>query len=182
VPVRLDIAYATEVALALDGFRFDQVTLTNFGEQATDAQTNTCGPVPTANVGIVKTDGQTTATPGAPISYTLTVTNAGPATLTSVEVQDTLPSTLQSPVFTPSAGRYDPATGVWTGLSLAPTQTATLTLAATVSPSATGTLTNTATVSPGPLTDPAPSNNSSSDVDTLGPPDLIFEDGFEPGA
>jgi uncharacterized repeat protein (TIGR01451 family) len=180
VPVRLDIAYATDFIVAMDGFRFDQVTLTNFGEQVTDVQTNTCGPVPTANVGIVKTDGQPTATPGAPISYTLTVTNSGPATLTSVDVQDALPAVLLSPVFTPSAGSYDPATGVWTGLSLAPTQSATLTLAATVSPSATGTLTNTAMVQPGPLTDPATSNNSSSDVDTLGPPDLIFENGFEP--
>jgi hypothetical protein len=45
LPVRLDVVYATDVVVALDGFRFDEVTLTNFAEQVPDAQANACSAV-----------------------------------------------------------------------------------------------------------------------------------------
>jgi hypothetical protein len=41
-PVRLDVFYATDVVLSLDGFRFDEVTLTDFAEQQPDAQADSC--------------------------------------------------------------------------------------------------------------------------------------------
>jgi uncharacterized repeat protein (TIGR01451 family) len=179
-PVRLDVVYATDPVVALAGFQFDEVTLTDVGEHAPDAQADSCLGAPKVDVDIVKTDGQTTAAPGAPITYTLTVGNAGPVTLTGIEVQDALPAALLSPTFTPSGGVYDPATGEWSGLNLEPGGNVTLTLSATVAPGAVGTLTNTATVAPGPLVDTDPSNNTSSDVDTL--VDLIFKDGFEGGS
>ena len=44
-PVRLDVLYATDVVVAMDGFRFDEVTLTNFAEQGPDAQPDACAVV-----------------------------------------------------------------------------------------------------------------------------------------
>jgi hypothetical protein len=44
-PVRLDVFHATDVVASLDGFRFDEVTLTNFAEQQPDAQADSCPSV-----------------------------------------------------------------------------------------------------------------------------------------
>jgi len=41
--VQLEGAYGTDPGLALEGFHFDEVTLTNFEELVPDAQSNTCG-------------------------------------------------------------------------------------------------------------------------------------------
>src|SRR4029079_9630055 len=65
---------------------------------------------------------------------------------------------------------YDPATGLWTGLSLASGQSVSITLTGTIDPAATGTLTNTAHVSPPDgVTDPTQGNNNATDTDTLTP-------------
>jgi hypothetical protein len=40
--VRLDVVYSTDPGLALRGFWFDEVALTNFDLQVQDTQTNTC--------------------------------------------------------------------------------------------------------------------------------------------
>lgn len=123
---------------------------------------------PQANLSVTKNDGRTTTSPGSTNVYTITVTNLGPEPLGSLTLIDNPPPTLLNPIFTPSAGAFDPATGSWTGLSLGAGQSVTLTLSATVSPSASGTLSNTATVSPpAGVTDPEPGNNSSTDTDTV---------------
>ena len=134
-----------------------------------DSDTDTL--TPQADLAITKTDGKASAVPGTPDTYTITVSNAGPSTVSSVILTDDVPAALLNPVFgTPSAGSYDPATGVWSGLSLASGQSVTITLTGTIDPAATGTLTNTATVSPpAGVTDPTPANNSATDTDTLTP-------------
>jgi uncharacterized repeat protein (TIGR01451 family) len=134
-----------------------------------DSDTNTL--TPQADLAVSKTDGKTTAVPGTADTYTITVSNAGPSTVSSVVLRDSLPAALLNPVFgTPSAGSYDPATGVWSGLSLAAGQSVTIRLTGTIDPAATGTLTNTATVSPpAGVTDPNPGNNTATDTDTLTP-------------
>ncbi len=133
---------------------------------ATDADTLT----PAADLGILKTDGSGTYAPGQAISYTITVTNNGPSTVTSLTVTDAVPASITSPVFSPSAGAYTAATGAWTGLNLAAGQSVTLTLSGTVSASATGNLVNTATVAPpAGTTDPTPGNDTSTDTDTFAP-------------
>src|SRR5215470_13279456 len=96
------------------------------------------------DLSITKTDGRSTATPGTPDTYTITVTNNGPDTITSFNLADTPPTILLNPAFgTPSAGTYDPVTGLWSGLSLATGGVATITLTGLIDPAATGTLTNT---------------------------------------
>jgi uncharacterized repeat protein (TIGR01451 family) len=119
---------------------------------------------PTADLSITKTDGQTTTTAGSSISYTIVVTNNGSTTVSSLTLTDTLPASIQNPVFTPSTGIYDNGTGSWTGLNLASGQSITLTVTGTVSSTATGSIANTATVAPpAGITDPTPANNTATD-------------------
>ena len=49
---------------------------------ATDTDTQA---TPEVDLAVVKDDGQTTYVPGTPISYTITVTNAGPSTATGCQ-------------------------------------------------------------------------------------------------
>lgn len=123
------------------------------------------------DLGITKTDGLTTVPAGGAVTYTITVANNGPLTVDAVTVVDTLASELLSPLFTPSEGSYDDGTGAWTGISLAPGGSVTLTLEATVDMAATGTVVNSVAVSPaGGLVDPVPGNDTASDTDTVVPP------------
>ncbi len=141
---------------------------------------NNFGERPTADLGITKTDHQTTVVPGTAISYTITVTNNGPSTVSSLAVTDSIPATILSPLFsgaTLGTFSYSSSThvGTWTGLTLSSGQSVSVTMSGMVSPSATGQLTNTATVgsaqdsSGNPISDLNPSNNSSTDTNTLTP-------------
>jgi uncharacterized repeat protein (TIGR01451 family) len=139
-------------------------------DNTNDSSTDTDTIVPLADLSITKSDDQTSAIPGNPIGYVLTVTNKGPSTVTSVVVNDVVPATILNSTFAPSTGSYVPATGQWTGLNLAAGSSVTLVLQGTVAPTATGTLTNTATVAPPTgTTDPINTDNSSTDTDTLTP-------------
>jgi uncharacterized repeat protein (TIGR01451 family) len=130
-----------------------------------------------ADLSITNTNGQTTATPGSAVSYNVTVTNnAGTGgvgqTLNSINVVDTLPANLQGVTFTPSTGSYNSSTGAWTGLTLAPGQSITLTVAGAVKSTATidSNLINTATVSlptGSTLSDINLANNTAIDTDTI---------------
>jgi uncharacterized repeat protein (TIGR01451 family) len=115
--------------------------------------------------------------PGGSVTYWITVTNNGPGILTSVKVTETLPPGIGVPTYTPSTGSYDPATGVWAGLSLGPSQSETLALLGTIDPWARGTLVNTARVDPPDgVTDPNPANDSATVSDNLTPSaDLALE-------
>lgn len=106
-----------------------------------------------ADLSIVKTTAATTATPGNTITYTITVTNAGPSPATNVVVADTLPAGLAFLSATPSQGTCNNASPVTCNLgTLASGANATITLQATVTASS-GTISNTASVS---ATEPDP--------------------------
>ncbi len=123
-----------------------------------------------ADLGVEKEAGQAAATPGAPMSYTITLTNHGPVTVTALTVVDTLPPALLDPVFTPSVGSYDPATGAWSGLALAAGYSVVLTLDATIDAAASGQLVNQVTVAaPAGVVDPIAGNDVAQDVTALGP-------------
>jgi uncharacterized repeat protein (TIGR01451 family) len=123
-----------------------------------------------ADLSITKTDGQTSEVPGTAVTYTVQVTNAGPTTVTSVNVAESAPATLTGLAFVPSTGTYNPGTGDWMGLSLATGQSATLTVSGTIATTATGSLTNTVTVAPPlGLVDTNAANNQAQDTDTLSP-------------
>jgi uncharacterized repeat protein (TIGR01451 family) len=145
------------------------------GTTDTNPANNTASDVgtltPQADLSVALTDGRTTVVPGTSDTYTITVGNNGPSTVSSLILTDALPAALLNPIFgAASAGSYDPLTGVWSGLSLASGQNVSITLTGTINPNAIGSITNTVTVAaPAGVTDPNPANNTASEVDTLTP-------------
>jgi uncharacterized repeat protein (TIGR01451 family) len=125
-----------------------------------------------ANLGITKTDGVTTATPGGSVTYTITASNAGPSNATGATVADTFPASLTCTWTCVGAGGGT-CTASGSGningtVNLPNGGSVTYTASCTISASATGTLSNTATVTaPAGVTDPTPGNNSATDSDTL---------------
>src|SRR6185295_14904007 len=123
---------------------------------ATD--TDTPG-TPQVDLAVVKDDGHATYVPGTPISYTVTVTNAGPSTATGFSLTDTVPAAITGvTVNCAVTGTGDCGTNgsagnsvSFTDSNLAPgaANALTLTVSGTVSPSATGILVNTAAVTAG---------------------------------
>ena len=130
-------------------------------------------PVAQADLSVTKTDGQATATPGHPVSYTIVVGNAGPDPVTGAIVTDDPPPVLMTVSWTctASAGSTCPASGqggINHSVALLVGGSATFVLTGTIAPGAIGTLTNTAAVAaPAGVIDPILANNSSTDDDVL---------------
>jgi uncharacterized repeat protein (TIGR01451 family) len=137
---------------------------------ATDV--NTIVPTPQADLGITKTDGSATYTPGATITYTIVASNAGPANVTGATVVDVPPAVISGATWTctGAGGGTCPASGAGNLnvlVNLPVGASVTFLLTGTISPGATGNLSNTATVSVPPgVVDPNPGNNSATDVNT----------------
>ncbi|WP_395682014.1 hypothetical protein, partial [Dokdonella sp.] len=132
-------------------------------------------PIASADLSITKTDGSATATPGAPITYTITASNAGPSNAIGATVADTLPVTISGATWTctGTGGGTCPASGngnINATVNLPSGGSVTFVVTGTISAGATGTLSNTATIAaPAGVTDPVPGNNSATDTDTLSP-------------
>lgn len=132
--------------------------------------------IPTGDLGVTKTDGQATAVPGSPLTYTIVVSNPGPSTMAGATVSDTFPAAVTGVTWT-CAGAAGGVCGAPAGtgniaatVTLPPTGTATFTATGTVAPAATGSLANTAIVVPANGTaDTNASNNTATDTDTLTP-------------
>jgi large repetitive protein len=130
--------------------------------------------MPTADLSVTVTDNTTSVVPGTSDAYTITITNNGPDTVSSITLTDTIPAALLNPAFnTFGLGSYDPATGIWSGLNLASGQSVSIQLSGTVDPYAiasTGSFTNIVTVAPpGGTTDSNTANNTASDTDNITP-------------
>jgi uncharacterized repeat protein (TIGR01451 family) len=137
-----------------------------------------------ADLGIVKTDHISFAQQGNLLTYTLTVTNYGPSTVNSFSITDraTANSLTTTSFGVPSQGSLNPAnpsfiydsstntdraTLNWSGLTLAPGQSVSVTLGATVA-MINGNLSNTAVVSPpNGFTDTNLGNNQAEDIDVI---------------
>ncbi|MDX3387618.1 GEVED domain-containing protein [Streptomyces niveiscabiei] len=106
---------------------------------------------------VTKTASPNPYVPGNPVTYTVTVANAGPAPATNARITDTVPAGLTGTTWTCTASNgsscgASSGTGnaLNTTATLAANGTATYTVTGTTSPSATAALTNTATVTPPP--------------------------------
>ncbi len=132
-------------------------------------------PIVTADLSITKTDGNTTYTPGSPVTYTVVVGNTGPSTATNAVVSDNAPTgtTISSWTAVLAGG----ATGTISGtgninqtVTVPSGATITYTINLTVPADITGSLANTATVTPSTgTTDPNTANNTATDTDTANP-------------
>jgi uncharacterized repeat protein (TIGR01451 family)/fimbrial isopeptide formation D2 family protein len=127
---------------------------------------------------ITKTDGQTTYVPGAPVVYTIVVSNVGNGDATGATVDDNIlpPITSWSWTCVPSGGATCSGSGgfITTNFSevvnLPAGSSITYTVTAQTDPAATTNLVNTVTVTPpSGITDPTPANNTASDTDTPTP-------------
>jgi uncharacterized repeat protein (TIGR01451 family) len=128
---------------------------------------------PAADLGIAVSDGTPAYYPGQPLTYTITVTNAGPDATTAARVTDVFPPDLVGVSWTcaasaGSACASPSGTGnIQTTVDLLVAGTATFTVSATASASALGSISNTATVAAtGIVFDPDPTDDASTDTDT----------------
>ena len=109
---------------------------------------------------------------GEQISFTITLTNAGPSAATGVQVTDLLPAGVTFVSATPSQGTYTPGSGLWNVGTVTTAAPQTLTIVATVvSPAA---QTNTAAVSHSDQFDPNAGNNTASASETPQRADLLI--------
>ncbi len=116
-------------------------------------------PVPVADLAVTKSISNATPDAGSTVTFTITATNNGPSTATSVTVTDQLLSGYKHLLHNTTLGSYDENTGIWTIGNMTNGQTATLTIDAKVLP--TGVYDNTAIIS-SPVKDKNTSNNTSS--------------------
>jgi|688.fasta_scaffold03450_13 uncharacterized repeat protein (TIGR01451 family) len=126
---------------------------------------------PQVDLQVTQTDNKTSVVPGTNNTYTITVTNNGPSTVSSFSMTDVIPAQLLNATFgKPSSGTYNNYTGVWSGLSLSTGNSVTITLGGTITPAATGSITNAVSVAaPNGVTDTKISNNNASDINLLTP-------------
>src|SRR5262249_14535243 len=131
---------------------------------ATD--TNPVGPQ--ADLAVSKVGSPDPYVPGAPLTYTIVVSNAGPSNVSNARVQDALPAPLAGFTWTctPSGAGASCGTAAGSGnldaLGTLPAGThATFTVSGTVPAGTTAALVNTVTVTPpAGVSDPEPVNNS----------------------
>lgn len=118
-----------------------------------------------ADLSLAKSVDDTTPQIGQTVTFTVTVTNAGPNPASGVAVRDQLTQGLAFVDASASQGSYNNSTGIWTVGSLAGGGSATLTLRATVG--SLGDKTNTAQVSASDQADPdsTPNNDAPGEDD-----------------
>lgn len=139
----------------------------------TASDTDTANPQ--ADLSVTKDDGVTQYIPGGTLTYTITVSNAGPSNAPGSVITDTIPAQFTSWTWacTGSTGGASGCDGYGPGnanfsdtIDLPAGSSITYTVTAQVASSATGDLTNTVSVTPpAGVTDPTPGNNTAGDTD-----------------
>ncbi len=120
-----------------------------------------------ADMAIVKTGTPNPVTEGTPLTYTLTVTNNGPATATNVTVTDSVPSVMTYLSSNSTQGSCSEAGGTVTCLLGTMANGITATISILTLPNTPGMYPNTAMVTAPDQTDPNPTNNTSTWIETV---------------
>jgi uncharacterized repeat protein (TIGR01451 family) len=130
-------------------------------------------PVPAAaDLALAKTVSNATPNTGDTITFTVTLTDKGPAGATNVSVGDLLPAGLSFVSATPSQGTYSSTSGAWTVGTVTTGTPQTLQIRATVV--SVITQTNTATITGADQFDPDTTNNTASVSETPQQADLAL--------
>lgn len=141
---------------------------------ANNTATDNSTPVFNVNLQVTKSDGVTSYTPGNPVTYSIAVTNTGPANITGATVTDTFPAIITNSIWNcapaggatctagPVSGNINETVNIPVGGSV------TYTATANTNPGATTNLVNTVTVTlPGFYNNTG--NNSATDSDSPAP-------------
>jgi uncharacterized repeat protein (TIGR01451 family) len=170
-----DIVLSVAVDGGFTGSAANTATVAGGGDAnlGNNSSTDTSPSSQSADVGIVKTASANAIDIGDEVTYTLTATNHGASTATSVSISDPLPGAL---TYVSSTGgcTIDPPSGVITCPvgTLHKDETATVTITARAESDGAGTsVRNTAAVSAQQV-DPVPGNNTSSATVAVSGPDL----------
>lgn len=169
------VVLQVDVQVVLDGWFQNQVVVDDnvvFNPVLDNNVATTQLQVPKADIEITKSVNTPQSHVGDRVTFTVGATNLGPDPAGQVDVTDLLPAGLTLVSATPTAGVYDPVTGVWSIPDVQPiapppaqsTPQNTLTIVATVD--TVGTLTNTASSDRSASTpfDPNLANNAQSAV------------------
>ena len=130
-----------------------------------DDQDSVTIEAPQIDLSLTKTVDNATPDVGEDITFTITVSNAGPNDATGVRVRDLIPSGLSFVSSSTVSGTYNQAIGVWDIGSIPAAANAILTI--TVTPTSTQMITNTAEViaADQPDADSTPDNNDPNEDD-----------------
>jgi uncharacterized repeat protein (TIGR01451 family) len=141
-----------------------------------NSDTSSAPLVPTADVNVVKSHSPATLIPGQPVTYMVVVSNDGPSSVSSVQVNDSLPNDIVGAVWTcvsSPGSSCDNAVGLGsidTSVDLLPAGSTTFVVNGTVKPASNGLLANTATiVLPVDIIDSTPNDHVSVDSTVLQP-------------
>ena len=160
---------------ALAGTYPNATTAASSVEGGTGAPSNTAvlNVTPVIDLAVTKTDSVSAVDRSEIVTYTIVVTNNGPADVVNAQLIDTLPSSLEGASWTcaPDSGSACTASGssnINDSVSILVGQSITYTVTATVSSSINTSIVNTASVVPPTgVVDTNPVNNSATDVDHL---------------
>jgi uncharacterized repeat protein (TIGR01451 family) len=190
---------ARVTAPTLTGTIVNNVTVAATGDSnaANNTASFTTNLTPNVDVNVQKTVNSANATPGASLTYTITVNNTGPSAAAGVTLTDVLPTGLAFTSGTGPNGQVLTATGQTVNIpaigTLAPNTPLVYTIIAAIGSTFTGSLVNTATVGT-TSTDTNTANNTANVTTTVTDPDpntgsitgRVFRDAnnnglFEPG-
>ena len=125
-----------------------------------------------ADLTITNSDGVTSSTAGGQVTYTITVTNTGPSSISGASVNDSFPSALTCMWSCTVNGSGQCTAEGWGNIAdtvnLTSGSSAVYTATCAVASTATGSLANTASVAPpSGVSDPNPASNTATDMDTV---------------
>ncbi|MGQ0721389.1 MAG: DNRLRE domain-containing protein [Candidatus Eiseniibacteriota bacterium] len=116
-----------------------------------------------ADLAVAKTVDDPNAQENATVVFGIVVTNAGPDSAAGIQILDALPAGVTYVSHVVTLGSWNPLSGAWTLGTLAASDSATLTVTATVDPGTAGsTLVNVASVATSDVADHQPANDSAS--------------------
>jgi len=143
----------------------------------TASATVVVGNANSADMAIVKTATPNPVTEGTPLTYSLAVTNNGPASATNVTVTDTLPSSVTYLSSTSTLGTCSEAGGIVSCLLGTMPNAGTATITILTIPGQPGVISNTATVT-ADQTDPSLANNTSTQNEVVVAPTRVTLESF----
>ncbi len=138
-------------------------------------------PPPAVDLAVTLTSAPKPYAAGAPLTYTVGVTNLGPETARGLMATLTLPAVVLTPTYTVNTGSFTATTGAWTGVALTPGSRITLTVVGAAPAAFTGTLRSAVLITPTLARETDAANNTAQDYNFVALTAALLNPGFEGG-